>query len=289
MKSSVGILGLGYLGREVADWQEWPEGSWGSCRETAEVSEAASNGLTRIHFDWESEETWHNIPSGEAKLVLTIPPLAEEPESERTRLEIWGAWMKNHRALLTDLVYISSTGVYPNRAGNWDESSPLTPDTQKGRTRYVSETVLDRFFNLRVIRAGAIYGPGRHIGERIRNRKPIPQGDHPVHRIHVSDLAQIVRLAVTETEFPQILNAVDREAAPAERVAEWMARQPQFSSCTAGGIVYGKGGVTRKNLSRNRNRKISNARLTAIPKFVYRFPSYREGLRQAILADLPQP
>ena len=286
MNTRIGILGLGYLGQEIADRYEWPKDSWGSYQNLPAAPQEPEGNVMRIHFDWELRNTWYNIPSGDARLVLTIPPVSENPEKEIARLEAWGAWMHLHRASLTDLVYISSTGVYPNDAGDWDELSPVAPDTPKGRVRYVSETVLARFFRLRIVRAGAIYGPGRHIGKRIRLRKPIPQGDQPVHRIHVSDLAQVVGLAVTEAEFPPVLNAVDKKAAPTEQVAEWMVRQLFFSRYTTDKIMYRNGIFTRKTSSPNRNRRISNSRLLALPGFSYRYPSYREGIRQAVLADL---
>ncbi len=286
MSAHIGILGLGYLGSHISRETVWSEKSWASYHEEEQRSMAGFDHLIPIRFDWELSNTWPHIPNTAVTLVLTIPPMERNPETESKRLIAWAKWMNSHRPLIKNMVYISTTGVYPNQAGEWHESCDLEPDTDKGKLRLNSEKVLARFFNLKVVRAGAIYGPERHIAKRILEKKPIPRGDHPVHRIHVVDLAQIVEMAITQPSFPKIVNAVDTDSSPSAQVAEWTARQSFFPKNAPCEIRYQDGYFNRKNLTPNPQRIISNKLLISLPGFRYHYPSYREGIQQAVMSDL---
>lgn len=95
------------------------------------------------------------------------------------------------------IVYVSTTGVYGDRAGGWvDESTPPAPATDRARRRLAAEAALRGYGEPRnvpviVLRAGAIYGPGRLPLERITAGSPVMCEDEaPItNRIHVDDLA----------------------------------------------------------------------------------------------------
>ena len=264
MLPAIGILGLGYLGSELVNRYQWPEDSWGSHPQPHVPESSVRSKLRLIHFDWNIKETWDNIPAIDANIVLTIPPPTQDLEKEIQWLIVWGGWMNRERSKLRQ---------------------SLTPDTDKGKLRAESEKVLRHFFDLRVVRSGAIYGPGRHIGKRIMNRKPIPRGGQPIHRIHVRDLAQIIKLALTQKDFPQVVNAVDEEAAPTEEVVNWLIRQPFFPHKKSDKIRFQEEYCTRKNLPECSARKISNRCLKSISEFQYHYPTYREGIKQSVEAN----
>ena len=54
----IGILGLGFLGKELAALTSWEEGSWGSWHS----SPISSCPLEQFHFDWEGVSSWSGIP-----------------------------------------------------------------------------------------------------------------------------------------------------------------------------------------------------------------------------------
>jgi nucleoside-diphosphate-sugar epimerase len=137
---------------------------------------------------------------------------------------------------------------------------------------------LSAYFELVVVRPGAIYGKDRNIGHRILEGKPVPKGKQRVHRIHVHDLARLAYKAALSSDFPDVINAVDLESETTKKVADWLVAQPFFPSANAIAIRYREDFQTRKfNLSQP-DRKISNHLLTKTLGFSFVFPTYKEGL-----------
>ncbi len=276
----IGILGFGYLGKELASLENWPADSWANHK--GEVDRVSSRfGFQPVQFDWTQEKTWEHLPKIPSTLVLTIPPILDDADAEKSRIKKWCEWLVLHRDNIRKLIYISSTGVYPNQSGYWCEQDRVDPDSSKGNLRFITEQQLSERFQTICIRAGAIYGKGRNIGERILKQKAIPSGGQQIHRIHVRDLARIVKLAITSESFPGIVNAIDLESETTDKVARWLMDQDFFPGGEGVSISYSNRLQTRKfNLSEPR-RKISNKVLMETCKFEFEFPTYREGLKDS--------
>ncbi|MBU2647266.1 hypothetical protein KKI24_21350 [bacterium] len=277
----IGIMGLGFLGQTLAGQGPWAPSSWGTRLERPVALPRNTCPLKMFSFDWQEPSQWKKLPAHPSSLILTIPPICADVDQEIERLQRWGSWMNRYRPGCETLVYISTTGVYPNRDGEWHETSVFEPDSLQGKLRLATETTLARFFSIKVIRPGAIYGNNRHIGHRILAGKPIPEGKHPVHRIHVTDLAQIVQQAVTQVSFPSPINAVDLDPAPTAEAAEWLLNQ-NFKMMPAGTRMTVKPGyTTRTNRRPSIHRFVSNRRLIEDCHYAFRYPTYKEGFADA--------
>lgn len=282
IKPVIGIIGMGFLGREIARLEKWPAASWGTNLNHPESDSRKKPLLHQVRFDWQDSSHWERLPDESGTLILTVPPVHAQVDREIERLKTWGAWMNQNRPGYRNLVYISTTGVYPNLDGQWDEESMVEPDHDKGRLRLATERTLGEFFELRVLRPGAIYGRKRNIAERILAGKPVPSGENPVHRIHVTDLAQIARLAVVEESFPLIVNAVDLDPAPTPRVASWLLQQ-DFPAIPPGARLDFKDGfAARKGHKPALKRLINNRLLIDTCGYSFLFPTYKEGLPDSL-------
>lgn len=277
----IGIIGLGFLGREIGLLENWPAPSWGTNLTQPQVSNHPSLPVNQFRFDWQNDTHWNRLPQEEGVLILTAPPIHPEVDHEVKRLKAWGNWMNNNRRGYQSLVYISTTGVYPNQNGNWTETDTVEPDSPKGQLRLATEKTLAEFFDLSVIRSGAIYGPGRNIGNRILTGKPVPSGDQPVHRIHVADLARIVRMVISEKELPAIINAVDNDPTPTRMAAEWLLQQSFPTIPPETTLLLKAGFATRKEMQSADRRFINNRLLRDRCEYRFSYPSYKEGLTAA--------
>jgi len=265
----IGILGLGFLGKILAsDFADIKE-SWGTWNKNPPPESA----LNVFPFDWNSETSWMSLPEFPETIVLTIPPLLNDPEAEKIRLNRWGKWMKNNRPNIKRMIYISSTGVYPKRNGLWHEDSGFEPDTNSGKLRLITEKILSSFFKLHVVRPGGIYGYGRGIDVRLKSGKHISVSGTPVHRIHVKDLAGIVFHLLKNPESARCVNAVDFDPKPSWKVANWLVENredlyeemlqdiPDSTASVAG----------------NSERLISNQCLIELG-ITLNYPTFREGM-----------
>ncbi|MCP4298109.1 MAG: hypothetical protein GY786_21185 [Proteobacteria bacterium] len=240
-----------------------------------------------IHFNWEDEESWGNIPDVEVPLVITIPPILKELKQEQARLRKWCIWMKSQRNKIKRVVYISTTGVYPNRSGTWEEIDIIDPDTHQGQLRFSTERILSDFFNTRILRAGAIYGPDRHIGNRVNDGRPIPKGNQTIHRVHVSDLANITVRALLDNTFPAIVNVVDHDNSPSEKVAQWIVRENFYGQTPL--LNLQDNFVSRNRKSQAPDRNICNRILAETLGYKFLYPTFKDGLKHAIKDHYNQP
>ena len=118
--------------------------------------------------------------------------------------------------------YLSTTGVYGDHAGGWvDESTALTPGTERGRQRVLAEAewqALD--LPLHIFRLAGIYGPGRGPFEKVRDgtsRRIIKPGQ-VFSRVHVADIAQVLAASIARPSPGAVYNVCDDDPAPPQDV-----------------------------------------------------------------------
>ena len=276
MSVNMGILGLGYLGKQLCK-QSIACIAWGTYHRKHFLKPSAAPSLY-LNFQWEKSQTWGNLPEKPTILILTIPPVLKDPRAETERLIQWSEWMRQNRPQLKRMVYISSTSVYPDQSRLWQESHVVKPDRPAGIIRLATEKILGQYFDLFVIRPGGIYGPKRNIIQRVLNGNTITKSNRAVHRIHVADLASIVKLLVKTTKAPRCLNVVDQAPCPSFEILTWFQQQNWLNLPTELVDVAPENKPISQRDSEKHKRLISNHRLLHEMKYSLQFPSFREGL-----------
>lgn len=113
--------------------------------------------------------------------------------------------------------YLSTTGVYGNRDGNWvDETSPPAPDSRRGSLRLKAEEqwqslLIHEDLPLHIFRLAGIYGPGRCALDSVRTgtARRIDKPGHVFNRIHVEDIAQVLVASIGKPSPGEIYNLAD--------------------------------------------------------------------------------
>ena len=119
--------------------------------------------------------------------------------------------------------YLSTTGVYGDRDGDWvDETSELRPATRRGQARIEAEAAWQAIpgLPLHIFRLAGIYGPGRGPFEKVRQgtaRRIVKQGQ-VFSRIHVDDIAQVLKASIDRPNPGAIYNLCDDDPAPPQDV-----------------------------------------------------------------------
>lgn len=124
--------------------------------------------------------------------------------------------------------YLSTTGVYGDHQGDWvDETTPLTPQSERGRQRVVAEEQWRATgLPVHIFRLAGIYGPGRGPFEKVRDgtARRIIKPNQVFSRIHVADIAQVLEASIRDPNPGAAYNVCDDNPCPPQEVIGYAAR-----------------------------------------------------------------
>lgn len=189
--------------------------------------------------------------------------------------------------------YVSTTGVYGDRAGGWvDEAAHVAPGTARAARRVAAEQQwagLSGRIAVDLFRAAGIYGPGRSAFDDLRagRARRILKPGHAFGRIHRDDIAGAVLAAMRQDVPPgvRVLHLADdlpsESAAVIEEAAALLGLPPPPT------VAYDQAFGGMSEMARSfwaESRKVASQRTQGMLGYRWRHPSFREGLR-AILAE----
>ncbi|WP_172148437.1 NAD-dependent epimerase/dehydratase family protein [Pseudomonas tumuqii] len=189
-------------------------------------------------------------------------------------------WLAQHGQTPRRLLFVSSSSVYAQQAGEWvDETSPAEATGFSGRImREAEQLALHSGIAASVVRLTGIYGPGRQWllgqvrqGYRVASEPPLYG-----NRIHVDDAAGLLACLLQADALGVVLEdcylGVDDEPAPLHEVVAWLREQLGVSHW-----------AEQSSVRRAGSKRCSNARARALG-WAPEYPSYREGYA-AVLAQ----
>ncbi|HQX85279.1 MAG TPA: SDR family NAD(P)-dependent oxidoreductase, partial [Aestuariivirga sp.] len=153
-------FGFGFSARALAarlDRREWKVSA--TSRDAEGIAVIEAQGFHGLLFD-----STLQIGPDVTHLLISAPP----GEHGDPVLRLFQAQLQQLSKSLKWVGYLSTTGVYGDRGGDWvDEDSPLEPTTARGQRRLEAERnwlKLHKDFGLPVhlFRLAGIYGPGRN-------------------------------------------------------------------------------------------------------------------------------
>lgn len=188
------------------------------------------------------------------------------------------------------LGYLSTTGVYGDRAGGWVfENSRLAAQSVEAARRVAAERDwldVGRGMGLTVTvqRLPGIYGPGRSALDRVRagSAKRFAAPGQVFSRIHLDDLAAGLEASISSPRAGGIYNLCDDEPASNSDVIAHAARLLGLDPPAEEPLNLDELRPQARRFYAE-TKRVSNARAKAELGWRPTYPSYREGLA-AILA-----
>lgn len=214
------IVGVGYTGRRLLE----------RLPEALGLSRSTSDERVRA-FDLDTADSLPVSFSRDDSLVYTVPPARDDGDARlRTFLGLLHTAPRR-------IVYLSTTGVYGDRGGEAvDESTPISPSSDRARRRAAAEALLTRWCDSRgselvILRVPGIYGPGRLGISRIADCRPVlrEDGANPGNRIHVDDLVECCLAGLSSDRPPGVYNVGDGDSRSSTWFAMEVARQAGLS------------------------------------------------------------
>jgi nucleoside-diphosphate-sugar epimerase len=275
-------FGLGYTA-EVLVRRLLTEG-WqvaGTAREFDRLASLTDLGIETFRFDRE-----HPLPlgalAGATHILASVPPDVDgDPVLDLCAPAIVAAAKS-----LQWVGYLSTTGVYGDYRGAWvDETSSLRPTSQRSWRRVTAEAGwldLNRLHELpvHVFRLAGIYGPGRSAIDDVRAGKArrIVKPGQVFSRIHVDDIAKVLRSSFDHPRPGAVYNVCDDEAARSEDVVAFACES--LGVAPPPEIPFEQADLSPMAQSFwTDNRRVRNDRIKQDLGVVLEYPTYREGLR----------
>ncbi len=272
------VAGTGYTGRRVL--------------ERLPAAEAAGLSRTAIdterpfyEFDFDSEGVLP-LALPEAYAVLyTCPPDGEHDERLRRFLSLLSPGP-------TRFVYISTTGVYGDCKGAVvTEAAPVDPGNRMAAARIAAESILARAaeksgFDLVILRAPGIYGPGRLPLQRLREGGAFlaEEDAGPGNRIHVDDLASCCIAALQEDAPAGIYNVGDGDNRSATWFAQEVARQAALPAPRLVSRAQAEREFSAVRLAfLSASRIVDTSKMREVLGVTPRYASPEEGIRASLL------
>jgi nucleoside-diphosphate-sugar epimerase len=175
--------------------------------------------------------------------------------------------------------YVSSTGVYGDRRGVIDDTTPIPAPPGDRARRLLDAEELYRAVGATILRCPGIYGPERGLHRRVlRGEHRIPgDGSRTLSRIHVADLAELLLAAAAIRG--EVFVVGDLEPAPHVDVVRFVCETygvPLPPSVPLGDV----------HDSLRADRHIDPSRALGRLGVTLRFPNYRAGMSREATATL---
>jgi nucleoside-diphosphate-sugar epimerase len=281
------IFGCGYLGLRVARrWRDAGEQVYVATRWPARAAALSAEGFSPFVADVTLPKSLAALPAAETALFAVGHDRASGHSIEEVYVGGFQNVLDALPAATGRVIYISTTGVYGNSAGDWiDEDSPCEPTRPGGKASLAAEEALRRWpLGARgiVLRLAGLYGPGR-----VPNRAPLLAGEPLavptegfLNLIYVDDaVAAVLAAATLDIEPPRTYLISDGHPAPR---GEYYAELARLLGAPAPRFVEPPADDPRAARAAA-DKRIDNSRMLAELRISLAYPSYREGLA-AILA-----
>jgi nucleoside-diphosphate-sugar epimerase len=254
------VLGCGYVGTAVARaGRARGLGVTVTLRDEASAAPLRALGLT-VLVAAELDAGIREHANADTHVVVAFPP--DGRTDARVASALAGAG---------SIVYVSSTGVYGDRRGVIDDTTPIPAPVGERARRLLDAEELYRGAGATILRCPGIYGPERGLHRRILGGEHrIPgDGSRTLSRIHVADLAELL-LAAAATRG-EIFVVGDLEPAPHGDVVRFVCETygvPLPPSVPLGDV----------HDSLRADRHVDASRALGRLGVKLRFPSYRAGM-----------
>ncbi len=289
-KNDLFCFGLGFTGSALVrniQTKGWTVS--GTCREKAQQDVWHGTGVQAHYFDGgEVSETIVNTVRKASHVLITIPPHKEVGDVVFKHFEN----SLSGSSQLQWLGYLSTTGVYGNRDGDWvDETSELKPGFDHQRRRVEAENQWRNLYRehqvpVHIFRLAGIYGPGRNLLQRVRagTARRIDQPGLVFNRIHVADVVQVLCASMEQPHPGAVYNVSDDlPSSPAEAVVFACdllgVEAPPLTALEEAGLSKMGRGFYQTN------KRVGNRKIKEELGVQLQYPDYKVGLRELLATE----
>lgn len=271
-------FGFGFSARAFVarlDTRAWKVSA--TSRDAEGIAEIEAQGFHGLPFD-----STLQIAPDVTHLLISAPP----GEHGDPVLNLFEEQLRKLSKQLKWVGYLSTTGVYGDRGGDWvDEESPLGPTTARGERRLEAERswlglYSDFGLPVHVFRLAGIYGLGRNTLLNVRDgsAKRIIKPGQIFSRIHVEDIAGVLAASIAKPHPGRAYNVCDDEPCPPQDVVVYAANLLGLPLPPEIPFEQAELSPMAKSFYAE-SKRVSNKRIKTELGYKLIYPNYRDGLQ----------
>lgn len=205
---NITIIGCGWLGLPLGiALVNKGHRVYGSCKSTNKLPKLENVGIHSFLFDLGTNTRIDpDITSTTNVLIVMLPPVRKD------HIHFYGeglvALCKQFPSV-QGVIFTSSTGVYPQIDGNFDEGYTFK-ENERNSSLFQAETALRNELKakLTILRLGGLVGPNRHPIFRLAGKLGLKNPECPVNLVHQKDVLTIIEQLIEHQKFGDIFNVV---------------------------------------------------------------------------------
>jgi nucleoside-diphosphate-sugar epimerase len=249
----------------------------GTSRSADGIKHIQTLGYEAVLFD-----DLDTIDDSVTHIVTSVPPGSTgDPVLQTLSIEL-----KRRAKQLHWVAYLSTTGVYGDHGGAWvDENTPLTPNTERGQRRVDAENqwlALHEHHHLpvHIFRLAGIYGPGRNalISLKDGSAKRVIREGQVFSRIHVDDIAGILKASIAKPNPGRAYNVADDEPCPPQDVITYAASLLKVEPPPEIPFEKAELSAMAKSFFMD-SKRVHNTRAKEELGYEFLYPNYKVGLK----------
>ncbi len=265
MSESIAILGCGWLGLPLG--KHFSENGFlvkGSTTKAEKLAILENNGIEAFLLQLNPQFVGENIDKFLTvnTLLINIPPRIslQKIDAHVEQIEELMPYVKAH--YVKNIIYISSTSVYPELNREVFEEDVISPEQSASPTMVKAEKFLKEFcefwkLNLTILRCGGLMGFDRIPAKYFSGWKGLTTGDIAVNYVHRDDVIKIIETIIEANIWNETFNIVSpihptRKEIYAKNCEELGYEMPEFitpSEAQPFKIISSKKWLERSNYS----------------------------------------
>lgn len=218
------IVGCGACGLHILQQKAQVWRILATTTQASKLDALRAAGARPLQLDLDDPTPRRHWAALAATVIMMAPPQRSGQQDRRTRR--LSQWLRQPpsrivaprpKPLRKRLIYISTSGVYGDRAGQWvDETHPLHPVSERAQRRLDAENVLREVgrrsqWSVNILRAPGIYSQERLPFKRLAAGTPCLLDEEDSYSNHISevDLARAALMAAQRGRNQRVFNVCD--------------------------------------------------------------------------------
>ncbi|MCE6988853.1 NAD-dependent dehydratase [Dyadobacter sp. CY323] len=209
-KKRISILGCGWLGFPLAQRLREKHSTWeikGSTTSFGKINVFVQHGIQAYLFDlnpgFPDDKVWVDSFFDSDLLIISLPPRLTKRDEGFYMKQMEEVMSRVENSPVKEIIFISSTGIYPELNRVVVEEDVVTPEQSASREMVAAENLVQSLRPeklVTILRLGGLLGYNRNPGKYVAGKKDMETGSIPVNYIHPDDVIGIV-LTMLEKGF----------------------------------------------------------------------------------------